>query len=989
MTTEVAMNFQWILLALFLVAIISGASKARRKSMLRNTLRFGALVLAFLITLFLQICGVFQRIVITLVDALTKVGLMVDLSEIPAEMAGVMDFIFAFAATLISPIFFFIVFFLLLWILRIIVFFIARGFEKKKERASEQKFTQKKSAPAKKEEIISTLQEDTTAVEASEENGTILNSEEESASATMTVDSDDDFEDEVQASAIPQKTKRRKKRFILYPECAWKRTVSFVCGIIGSLLMLGILFTPFFYLMSYADAATAGIENSDADDSIVYQVIAAADENIISPFNDSFFGRFYSFTGVSKLMTYTVKAGGKIELDNNKTVYADDVIKNVLTHTVSLAAQATSEKSECKTAKADLNAIVGDPYISSTICDIFMLMLNDVELEEPIGDTFSEGLSYGIISYYKNADKATIEKSMMAVSSVAGAFLEKGILAHLIAGSEDFDASFIDKELVDSILGDPTVTSVLSEILVSVFNEIKIETPEDKEFGNVLGYGFLTYYKNANAATFEKNLQAVRTMLCAFLDSGILEQLIEGDEEIDPSFIDKDLFDATLGNPAIVSILSEVLVYSFEIMELEEPSEEDVEAGLLYGFLSHYKNADQQLLENDLKALNAAAGTLIEKGIFAKMLDGDETELKETLTEKETLSDLIVSISGLSSYGATVQNIFEYGIKTLGEALEIPENDAEAYDDFIENLLIHMEKDDSTQFDMGIIQYYIYTCAQNGYKVSAANGVKGHKQFLAYVAHWEKVQAAFSIASEDKSYGYFTMEINGELYIYDKNEKKIIIYSDEVAKEYKDKFSPIAGLINALTRYSTNKQYTKENLYTILNAYTSSTAVTSSEINAKSVALATEMLNRNTFTTESVTIEKLLDSTSFDKWDEESRAEDSRICIDIVFGLLDVVEKLETMDQTDEIDRALMLVDQFTLLGRTMDKMQQTTCIKKLPPLLIEGLVKNETFASFMKPSIVFQINDIVANSDSTYEDSMKQIGGILKWVINSLGGEF
>ena len=83
-----------------------------------------------------------------------------------------------------------------------------------------------------------------------------------------------------------------------------------------------------------------------------------------------------------------------------------------------------------------------------------------------------------------------------------------------------------------------------------------------------------------------------------------------------------------------------------------------------------------------------------------------------------------------------------------------------------------------------------------------------------------------------------------------------------------------------------------------------------------------------------------------------------------------------------------MLVDQFEILGQVMDDMQKTTCIKNLPPQLMEGLVKNEMFASFMKPSIVYQINDIVEGSDKTYADSMKQIGGLLKWAINSLGGE-
>ena len=59
-----------------------------------------------------------------------------------------------------------------------------------------------------------------------------------------------------------------------------------------------------------------------------------------------------------------------------------------------------------------------------------------------------------------------------------------------------------------------------------------------------------------------------------------------------------------------------------------------------------------------------------------------------------------------------------------------------------------------------------------------------------------------------------------------------------------------------------------------------------------------------------------------------------------------------------------------------------------MPPLLIEGIIKNEVFVNYVKPSIAFQINDIVENNDKTYANCMHQIAGVLKWALNSLGGE-
>jgi hypothetical protein len=70
-----------------------------------------------------------------------------------------------------------------------------------------------------------------------------------------------------------------------------------------------------------------------------------------------------------------------------------------------------------------------------------------------------------------------------------------------------------------------------------------------------------------------------------------------------------------------------------------------------------------------------------------------------------------------------------------------------------------------------------------------------------------------------------------------------------------------------------------------------------------------------------------------------------------------------------------------------MDTMKQTSCINKLPPLLIEGLVKNEMLSQFMKPSIAFQINNIVENSDKSYVDCMNQIATLIKWAISQFGG--
>jgi hypothetical protein len=403
-------------------------------------------------------------------------------------------------------------------------------------------------------------------------------------------------------------------------------------------------------------------------------------------------------------------------------------------------------------------------------------------------------------------------------------------------------------------------------------------------------------------------------------------------------------------------------------------------AGLIENFVEHYKNADKATIEKDLSALGSAVGVLAEERIIAALISGN-VDLEVMLEDEETLGDVVEAISGLSAFGPTIEGAFGLGIDILGETLMIPADDAEAYEIFMDDLLNQMVKSENVKFDANTVKYYVYNVATQGKKVSSTNGIKGHSMFLSYVAHWEKVQAAFAHASEDKSYGYFTIEINGKWYVYDKDNRVIVEYNSETEATYKDKISPVAGIINALTLKSTTSKLTRDNLYTILNAYVASAT------DEVSLEVANRILARENFVSNAVTIEKLQAATDFTDWTDEEKATDSRLCVSIIMDLLGIMDKLGNLGSSEGTEGALDLVDQFAVLGETMDTMKQTSCINKLPPLLIEGLVKNEMLSQFMKPSIAFQINNIVENSDKSYVDCMNQIATLIKWAISQFGG--
>ena len=792
------MNFSWLLLALFLVAVISGALKSLNKSVVRNAMRLGSVILAFLITLILQLCGAFQGITRGIVSALSGV---IDLEEMLGGLAGAADLVLALASTLVSMLFFVIVYFVLLGIIRIVVHYVANAIDKSmEEKAAAPAEADVAEASSEPEEAVSSelsvdAEEKTEAIEEAPAEQTTEQAPDEASAEQTTEQAPAEAEIAAVEEVKPEKKKAekpKKKKGGFYPECAWKRAVSIGTGVISGILILAISLMPVLYIMGIAGTATDALKDSDTEDSQLHQIIDVVDKYIVDPYASSFVAGFYDAIAIDDLLNFAIKAGGKITLDDGRTVYADDVLKVLLYHGVSAVAQLTSVESERKSIGDDVTAIVSDPMVASVIADV----------------------------------------------------------------------------------------------LVSVFSE----------------------------------------------------------------------------------------------METEEPAEDDLIGGLVGNFMDHYKNADKATIEKDLKALGGVVGVIAERGLLSAFTSED-SGLEDLLADEETLSDIVAAISGLSAFGPTIEGAFGLGIEIMGETLMIPADDAAAYDIFVNDILDCMVKSENVKFDSNTIKNYVYQCATQGKKVISTNGINGYSMFTSYVKHWESVQAAFAHASEDRSYGYFTIEINGKWYVYEKSEKIIVEYTSANEATYKDKISPLAGIINALTLKSTTSRLTEDNLKTVLNAYVNSAT------DSTSVALARAILNPDSFRTKTVTVEKMMASTDFANWTDEEKANDSRLCVEIIMDLLGLMESLGGMDVSGGMDAALDLVDQFESLGATMDVMKQTSCINGLPELLIEGLVKHEMLSTYMKPSTAHSINDLVQNNNKSYADCMKQIAVNIKWAINAFGG--
>ena len=427
---------------------------------------------------------------------------------------------------------------------------------------------------------------------------------------------------------------------------------------------------------------------------------------------------------------------------------------------------------------------------------------------------------------------------------------------------------------------------------------------------------------------------------------------------------------AIVSNPAVAAVLSDLVASLAADVEVGEAGDTDPMGDFIDNLVEAYKGADKATIEKDLVVLGEAIGVLAEKKLLAAVIS-NQAGIEVILGDKQILSDTVTALSGLSAFGPAVGGVFELGALVLGETLMIPADDTAAYEMLVDDLLDSMIKDNDAVFNSEFdAATYVNYC------ITGNKPIRFDKTLDSYVKHWKKVQAAFARASEDESYGSFTIEVNGKLYVEDGGY--MVAYTDA----YKDKASPIAGLINELTRTSVEGRLSRDDLYARLEAY-----LASSRASGAGAELAREILDPDSFVAKSVTVDKMMASTDFGDWTEYEKKNDSRLCVDIIVDLIAFADSFENMGDADVAFTAYDLVDRFVALGEIMDTMKETSCISDLPELLLEGLLKHKMLTDYMNPAVMLAINDIIENNDNSYADCMGQIADKIKLAIDTVGG--
>lgn len=445
----------------------------------------------------------------------------------------------------------------------------------------------------------------------------------------------------------------------------------------------------------------------------------------------------------------------------------------------------------------------------------------------------------------------------------------------------------------------------------------------------------------------------------------------------------KEDLDAILANPMMVSILADVAIYAIDsYLVVPELNPEDPTSAIVVELMSYYKNADKATIESDLLAISGAITTLAEGGLLDMIVAGGG-DISSLLSDEENLTNTVKALSGLSAFGTVMEGAFQMGIDMMGNMFGIPENDEAIYNAFISDLL-EVLPIGGPNYDVEDVENFVKNCAASGKKVNQYKNedLSGYTSFMNYVERWSKVESVFSHYAEDRSYGYFTIEVEGTVYIYNSSKRTITVAAES---DYDNKISPLADFIHYLSQYGTFCA-SEETLNNLCYDY----EVMCAGADTKGIEMAYKLINADgNYVAQAVNIEKMHASTDFEDWTAEEKAKDSELCVSIIMkllGLMDTFGGAGTVD-TGSGDITAML-DLFPTFGTLLDDMAATSCLKDLPPLLLEGLLSNEMFSQYLSPAFVHQINDAVASDpDICYEEYMTGLVATIKLMINAMGG--
>lgn len=614
-----------------------------------------------------------------------------------------------------------------------------------------------------------------------------------------------------------------------------------------------------------------------------------------------------------------------------------------------------------------------------------VLMILRLALANPI----SKVIDKAIKKKSENSNKKLLNGIFKGLSALSGA-----ICGFLLLGVSLMPIFYIVDLSSSAIVGTREHQYQSSSIsrVVTVIDE-KIVAPYEKSFTasiyKTLGISDLMSNTAAEGSVFTREdgtkvnaAKSLKNLLSHGLDAAVLfeAQKMDGDD------LGKDI-DALMADPALRPVLAELFCeYSDQLFKSEQAGEGTLMDDITSTLRDHYKTADKATVSEDIAVIGDAFKYLCHENMFSR-IDLKTNGVKgfaAIIEDEELLGGFVEILADISPYDSLIKHIYEYEISGLTEILDIPQDDAEAYDVLLSHLINAANSVEENSFNIENVYEFAEKFATSGLPITtidfsdktAGSDAMLYQDWKAYKDAWNAFQDAFSASCEDTTIGKIWVKTDSGNYFYD-SESYTWTKSDVLLADY----STVAPLSQYFVECSLSRSgsVNEDILLNWLFAFDSD------EDNA-SVALALKLLNRENFKSEAVTIEVIKNTTHFDLWDEQTRVEDSKTIIKIWSKLNVITAKLPADDTNHDTEYVRKLISQFGTLGEMLDLMHDTTCFPELPREITVGMLQNDLFRKYINAGIIAELNDAVENDDTiSYSSFMNSLKSLISLVIDKL----
>ena len=125
-----------------------------------------------------------------------------------------------------------------------------------------------------------------------------------------------------------------------------------------------------------------------------------------------------------------------------------------------------------------------------------------------------------------------------------------------------------------------------------------------------------------------------------------------------------------------------------------------------------------------------------------------------------------------------------------------------------------------------------------------------------------------------------------------------------------------------------------------------------------------------------------------DDWTTDLRVSDSEQLANIIFTIVDIIGSLGEEDGENNENKIDSVLGILSVLGKTLDLMDDTHCLNGLPKVMLKALLKNEMISIVMTPSMLNDYMNQMEAEDFSYEAFMNDLADTFTGVLDKMNGQ-